>query len=256
MLDVKILGRNDLGFGMLVENFFEVKNHKEVYDNLKVLVENKQDFLKSNGEFHFENKPLYAVLQKYGIRNENGRVYPKEVLENAVKNFQKKVETYGSIGETDHPESPFVALKNTSMLITDLWWEGATLMGKIHLPLSPGYIKYGIVSAPADLIANHIINGIRPGISSRALGSVIQQGSIKIVQDDLDMVGWDFVGTPSTRGSWTSFDKSVLQKYIERNPDSEIESQNESEGQRTFEKYQNSNNFNSKIDNFLAKYAK
>lgn len=126
-----------------------------------------------------------------------------------------------------------------------MWWEGATLLGKLKLPLSKGFIKYGIVSTPADLVANHMMNDIKIGVSSRGLGSVKESKGKKIVQDDYEIIGWDFVGYPSTRGSWTDYDLKNLNKYIDRNPD---------EIKEEAKIYKPNGGFEDKISAFLSKY--
>lgn len=239
---MKVIKKNEVGYGVLIENF-DVANYSETK---KFLIESLDD--SSDVNYFVENKHLYAVLQKFGIENENGRIYPEEILKREVTRYLDFIKLGSAIGETDHPESAIVSLANTSMLITEVWWEGATLLGKIKLPISKGFIKYGIVSAPADLIANHIINGVKVGVSSRGLGSVKESGGKKIVQDDYEIVGWDFVGYPSTRGSWTDFELKNLKQYVEQTPTSdEIKEQ-------SYQKITKKNTWKDKIDNFLSKY--
>ena len=144
------------------------------------LVENKE----SNGTL-----TLIGKLQEAEQKNGNGRVYPREVLEREVKKYiESSIKTKTSLGELDHPESSVVNLSNTSHLITEVWWEGNNLMGKLQLlPTPSGNIAKALVN-----------NGIPLGISSRGMGSVKQLGETVEVQDDFELLCWDLVSVPST----------------------------------------------------------
>lgn len=99
--------------------------------------------------------------------------------------------------------------------ILDLRWEGHTLVGEMKLHLSPGFKQHGICSTSGDLVANMIIDGIRIGVSSRAVGSVEEKFGTLIVGDDLELVGWDDVLEPSTSNAWIGRNMEDLQQYIE-----------------------------------------
>lgn len=101
--------------------------------------------------------------------------------------------------------------------ILDLRWEGRTLVGEMKLHLSPGYKKYGVCSTSGDLVANMLLDGIKVGVSSRAVGSVEEKFGTLIVGDDLELIGWDDVLEPSTSNAWIGNDMSDLQQYIENN---------------------------------------
>ena len=101
--------------------------------------------------------------------------------------------------------------------ILDLRWEGRTLVGEMKLHLSPGFKRHGVCSTSGDLVANMILDGIRIGVSSRALGSVEEKFGTLIVGDDLELVGWDDVLEPSTSNAWIATNMRDLQPYIESN---------------------------------------
>jgi hypothetical protein len=134
-----------------------------------------------------------GVVQRADAKNGNGRVYPKDTLEREI---QKYKETYikenRALGELDHPESPIINLKNVCHNILDLWWEGDDVKGKIEILPTPS----------GNILKELLLAGITVGISSRAMGSVKQIGETVEVQDDLDIVCWDFVSTPSTQGAF------------------------------------------------------
>tara|TARA_R100000908_G_C3755452_1_gene149899 strand:- start:767 stop:1465 length:699 start_codon:yes stop_codon:yes gene_type:complete len=145
---------------------------------------------------------LYVVLQKWGVKNRNGRIYPKEILERENDNYQQLIKERRAIGELDHPESSIIAGDRISHNITETWWEGKTLMGKMEILMSPGYVNYGIVSTKGDEVANLVRNNIMIGVSSRGVGSLKEIAGQNIVQDDFELICWDVVTSPSTPGSW------------------------------------------------------
>jgi hypothetical protein len=158
---------------------------------------------------------LYAVLQKYGIENKNGRIYPKDVLEKQNTAYQEYIKMGTALGELNHPESSIIDGERVSHCITKTWWDGVTLMGEIELDTTPAYHKQGIVSTLGDKVANMLRKGWTVGISSRGVGSLKQQGGKNVVQDDFEIICWDIVTSPSTPGSWISTDKGDLKTYTE-----------------------------------------
>jgi hypothetical protein len=211
---------------------FEV-NNKNTHNKKMILVEqdagfispnderNKQfinevnSFGKSGEQIMVEPLVLYVVLQKWGVRNRNGRIYPKEILEREVNNYQQLIKEKRAIGELDHPESSLIAGDRVSHNITQTWWEGKTLMGKMQILMSPGFTKYGIVSTKGDEVANLIRNGIMIGVSSRGVGSLKEIKGDNIVQDDFEIICWDVVTAPSTPGSWMFKEKEEAKPFME-----------------------------------------
>lgn len=135
-----------------------------------------------------------GVLQRAGAKNQNGRIYDRNLLERECQKYIKEfVEVGNAFGELDHPESAVVSLKNASHVVKQLWWDGNDLLGKIEL-----------LNTPSGNIVKEIIKGGHTiGISSRGTGSVKQtnEGNL-MVQDDFDLVCWDFVSNPSTHGAF------------------------------------------------------
>lgn len=132
---------------------------------------------------------LVGKLQEAEQKNGNGRVYPREILEREAKKYADgPVKTRTALGELDHPEASVVNLSNTSHVITEVWWKGNDLMGKLQLlPTPAGNIAKALVMA-----------GIPLGISSRGMGSVRQLGETVEVQDDFELLCFDLVSVPST----------------------------------------------------------
>ena len=135
-----------------------------------------------------------GIMQRAGAKNQNGRIYKKEILEDQVREYiENFVKVGNAYGELDHPESAIVSLKNASHVVKDLWWDGDDLMGKVEL-----------LNTPSGNIVKEILRGGHTiGISSRGTGSVTQtnEGTL-MVQPDFELVCWDFVSNPSTQGAF------------------------------------------------------
>jgi hypothetical protein len=146
---------------------------------------------------------LVGKLQEAEQKNGNGRVYPREILEREAKKYAEgPVKTRTALGELDHPEASVVNLSNTSHVITEVWWKGNDLMGKLQL-----------LPTPAGNIAKAlVIAGIPLGISSRGMGSVRQLGETVEVQDDFELLCWDLVSVPSTPMAYMSLAESKQHK--------------------------------------------
>tara|TARA_R110002124_G_scaffold116516_1_gene273070 strand:+ start:159 stop:737 length:579 start_codon:yes stop_codon:yes gene_type:complete len=151
-----------------------------------------------------------GVMQRAIAKNQNGRTYSKAILEReAAKYISEFVKQGNAFGELDHPESPVVSLKNASHIVKELWWKGNDLMGRVEL-----------LNTPAGNIVKEIIKaGHTIGISSRGTGSVQQtnEGTLE-VQQDFELVCWDFVSNPSTHGAFMnpitlSENKKQVAKY-------------------------------------------
>jgi hypothetical protein len=115
----------------------------------------------------------------------------------------------------DHPESSIIATDRISHNIIETWWEGKTLMGKMEILMTPGYINYGIVSTKGDEVANLLRNNITIGVSSRGVGSLREVGNEHVVQDDFEIICWDIVTAPSTPGSWMFKEKHEAKPFVE-----------------------------------------
>ena len=136
---------------------------------------------------------LQGKLQEAEVKNGNGRVYPREILQREVQKYiDGPVKQNNAMGELDHPEASIINLSNVSHNIKKVWWDGNDLMGQLELLNTPsGKIAMELVSA-----------GIPLGISSRGMGSVKQLGETVEVQDDFELLCWDLVSVPSTPGAY------------------------------------------------------
>ena len=159
-----------------------------------LLTEDEKRFVKNGGMM------LSGKLQEAEVQNGNGRVYPHKVLTREVQNYKKVVGDKRAIGELDHPDDSVVNLKNASHMVTDIWMEDKSVMGKIKVLDTP---SGGILRSLVD-------SGVQLGISSRGLGSVTEaQGSVT-VNDDFQLICFDMVSEPSTPGAYMALQESKL----------------------------------------------
>ena len=138
------------------------------------------------------NPVVEGILATCEIKNGNGRYYPKELWEREMEKYQELIDQHRALGELDHPESSVVNLKNVSHNILDAKFNGDDVIGKVEILPTP---SGNILKALLD-------NGIMVGVSSRGMGSLEQNGEIMEVQDDFELLCWDFVSTPSNPGSF------------------------------------------------------
>jgi len=194
-MELKILKPGQSGKGILIEEdagFISPTDKR----NLDVIKESK-NILDHSKPFEF-----YAVLQKYNTPNRNGRIYPENILKREAQNYKKMIDKGTSLSELNHPESSLIDLDRVSHIITDIWWDGPILMGKLKLLTSPGFHERGIVSTKGDMAANYLRQGVTLGISSRGVGSLKKVGEQNEVQGDFELICFDLVSSPSTHGAY------------------------------------------------------
>jgi len=138
------------------------------------------------------NPLVEGILATAEVKNGNGRYYPKELWEREIDKYQQVVKENRATGELDHPESSIINLKNVSHIIREIWWDGDKVIGKLEiLPTVSGNILKALID-----------NNVTVGVSSRGMGSLKQIGETLEVQDDFELLCWDFVSTPSNPGSY------------------------------------------------------
>ena len=158
------------------------------------------------------NPLVEGILATVEVKNGNGRYYSKELWDRELKKYNVLVKERRACGELDHPDSQVINLKNVSHNISKLWWDGDNVMGSIELlPTPSGNILKALIGA-----------GIKVGVSSRGMGSLKQVGEVLEVQDDFDLLCWDFVSTPSNPGSYMTPLREGLSTPI--NPYSKVNS--------------------------------
>ena len=165
---------------------------------------------------------LYAVLQKFGVPNKNGRIYPESVLKREIEKYQLIIKNGGALNELNHPTSSLIDLDRISHSILDTWWEGNVLLGRVKLFTSPGWKKSGIISCKGDQAAMLLMNGATLGISSRGIGSLKNEKGLNIVQDDFELVSFDLVSSPSTPGAYVFRDLDDIVKFEINDPQDQL----------------------------------
>jgi hypothetical protein len=200
------------GFGLLIEHDGYISLHE---GKNKAILEAYRLNEETGQEFHCPYPFIVsAVFQKYGIKNANGRIYPEEVLKKEVEKYQAAIQERRSYGECNHPDSTSVDLGRIAMNITELHWEGRTLVGQMEIPVSEGFRRYGIISCLADQTAHLLLSGLKIGVSSRGVGNVEQKYGTTIVTE-YDLICWDVVSSPSTPNAWIGGSMEELQPYVE-----------------------------------------
>ena len=172
----------------------------------KVLVETQifkpKGLMLTEGKLSNRGNPMVeGILATAEVKNGNGRYYPRELWEREIDKYMESVKQNRALGELDHPESSVINLKNVSHNITEMWWDGDEVYGKIEiLPTPSGNILKALIE-----------NNITVGVSSRGMGSLEDRGGVLEVQDDFELLCWDFVSTPSNPGSYMHMIKEGME---------------------------------------------
>ena len=157
------------------------------------------DLLTEREKREVANGMLYLSgrIQTADKKNGNGRSYPFKVLKREIDNYSNVIKDNRALGELDHPDDSVINLRNVSHIVTDVWWEGKDVMGKIK-----------VLDTPSGRILKDLINaGVKLGISSRGLGSVKESMGNTVVQEDFELICFDIVSEPSTPNAYIYPDK-------------------------------------------------
>jgi hypothetical protein len=145
---------------------------------------------------------LSGIIQRANTLNQNGRIYPKSILEREIMNYQKLIKENRALGECDHPDSSVVELKNVSHIVREARMEGDDVYGTIE-----------ILDTPSGKIIQSLIESeITLGISSRGVGSTTSKGDSQVVQDDFQLICFDMVSEPSTPGAYMLREGKTIQR--------------------------------------------
>jgi hypothetical protein len=173
----------------LLREYFELCEGGVCQD---LLTESEKVFVKGGGMM------LTGVMQRADAKNGNGRVYPENILRREVENYKKLVTENRALGELDHPDESVINLKNASHIVTDIWWNGKDVMGKVKVLTTPS----------GQILKSLVESGVKLGISSRGLGSVKEKSGLTYVEDDFQLICFDFVSEPSTVGAFMGLSES------------------------------------------------
>jgi hypothetical protein len=151
---------------------------------------------------------VQGVLQRANAKNQNGRKYPKNILEREAQKYMELIRQRRALGELDHPDSQVINLNNVSHNVIEMKWNGNDLVGTVE-----------ILTTPAGNILRELFkSGITLGISSRGMGSVRELGEgTAEVQEDFDLICFDFVSNPSTQGAFLKPMNESVNKSLQTN---------------------------------------
>jgi hypothetical protein len=187
--------------------------------NKKVLIEtqlftpNKVSL--TEGKLSDNGNPLVeGILATVEVKNGNGRYYSKELWQREISKYMSCVKENRALGELDHPDSTIINLKNVSHNIKKIFWNGDNIMGIIEILPTPS----------GNILKELLKNNITVGVSSRGMGSLQQVGEVLEVQDDFELLCWDFVSTPSNPGSYMNVLREGKQVFQSQNKYSKVNS--------------------------------
>lgn len=132
---------------------------------------------------------IEGIFMQSEIKNRNGRIYPKEVIQKEVKRYNKEfIKEDRAFGELGHPEGPTINLDKVSHMITELHEDGSNWVGKAKILSTPN----------GEIVKNLIDDGAKLGVSSRGLGSLEQRSDAQYVKNDFQLAtAGDIVADPS-----------------------------------------------------------
>ena len=183
----------------LLREFYELCEGGVCQD---LLTEAEKSFVRNGGMM------LTGKLQEADVQNGNGRVYPMTIMEREVEKYKALVEDRRALGELDHPDSSIINLVNVSHMVTEVWMDGPSVMGKIKvLETRSGQILKALVES-----------GVKTGISSRGMGSVTERMGKTIVEDDFQLICFDIVSEPSTPNAFMALSEgSLMNEQVTKN---------------------------------------
>ena len=175
----------------LLREFFELCEGGVCQD---LLTESEKQYVRNGGMM------LSGKLQEADVQNGNGRVYPMNIMEREVKKYAQLVEDNRALGELDHPDSSIINLANVSHMVTKVWMENKSVMGKIK-----------VLNTPSGQILRALgESGVKTGISSRGMGSVTEHQGKTMVEDDFQLICFDIVSEPSTPNAFMGLSENKL----------------------------------------------
>jgi len=175
----------------LLREFYELCEGGVCQD---LLTESEKQYVRNGGMM------LSGKLQEADVQNGNGRVYPMNIMEREVKKYAQLVEDNRALGELDHPDSSIINLANVSHMVTKVWMENKSVMGKIK-----------VLNTPSGQILRALVeSGVKTGISSRGMGSVTEHQGKTMVEDDFQLICFDIVSEPSTPNAFMGLSENKL----------------------------------------------
>jgi hypothetical protein len=149
---------------------------------------------------------MKGILQKANTLNQNGRIYPLPILTREIQNYQKFIRENRALGECDHPAASVVELKNASHIIRSARMDNGVVYGSVELLNTPS----------GKILQSLVESGVTLGISSRGVGSTRKQGEHDVVQEDFQLICFDFVSEPSTPGAFMMREGKIMEADLKR----------------------------------------
>ena len=149
---------------------------------------------------------MKGILQKANTLNQNGRIYPLPILTREIQNYQKFIRENRALGECDHPAASVVELKNASHIIRSARMDNGVVYGSVELLNTPS----------GKILQSLVESGVTLGISSRGVGSTRKQGEHDVVQEDFQLICFDFVSEPSTPGAFMMREGKIVEADLKR----------------------------------------
>jgi len=149
---------------------------------------------------------MKGILQKANTLNQNGRIYPLPILTREIQNYQKFIRENRALGECDHPAASVVELKNASHIIRSARMDSGVVYGSVELLNTPS----------GKILQSLVESGVTLGISSRGVGSTRKQGEHDVVQEDFQLICFDFVSEPSTPGAFMMREGKIMEADLKR----------------------------------------
>ena len=162
--------------------------------------------IKESKQMHGGKIMLSGIIQRANTLNQNGRVYPRPILEREIMNYQKLIRENRALGECDHPDSSVIELKNASHIVREAYMQGDDVYGKIEILNTPS----------GKIIQSLIESGVTLGISSRGVGSTVSKDGHQYVQDDFQLICFDMVSEPSTPGAFMLKEHRVNRRELDK----------------------------------------
>ena len=180
-------------------------------DQLSVLrewtpIQCSKQMIKESREKYGGKIMLSGIIQRADTLNQNGRGYPRPILEREIMNYQKLIQENRALGECDHPDSSVIELKNASHIVREAYMQGNDVYGRIEILDTPS----------GKIIQSLIESGVTLGISSRGVGSTVAKGGNQYVQEDFQLICFDMVSEPSTPGAFMLKEHRVLRKDLDK----------------------------------------
>jgi hypothetical protein len=233
MEKLKILAENELGRGIIIDTPGYISHQIKQNSLLKEGFEKDE-----NDDFY-----IYAILQKFDTPNKNGRIYPEHLLKREDKKFQDLISKNASLCELNHPPTSNIDLDRGCAYITETWWEGNTLLGKLKILTTKGWKDSGIISSKGDLVAHYLSHKVTLGISSRGIGTLKRINGKNLVQDDFELICYDVVASPSTPGAYLFHDLDDKNAHKESKIKTEKEENNQDSKEKVINSLKKFNNF-------------